>query len=91
MKKFAIGPYDKNISIFKLVTEFSFLPKTLLKIGHINLNSYYNISPIFINYIPDKNLLISQQNTKTSSNLVTIDIYKDILIFLKIINISYII
>ena len=75
---FAIGPYDKNISIFKLGTEFSFLPKTLLKIGHINLNSYYNISPIFINYIPDKNLLISQQNTKTSSNLVTIDIYKDI-------------
>ena len=75
---FAIGPFDKNISIFQIETGFSFLPKNLLKIGHINLNSYYNISPIFINYIPDKNLLISQRNTRTGSDLVIIDVFKDI-------------
>ena len=76
---FIITPYNQNIPIFKLETKFSNKPKTLEKIGIINLNSYYNNYPGFLFCIEERNLLITQRTTKVSTELVFIDIRKDLL------------
>ena len=76
---FVITPYNQNIPIFKLNTQYSNRPKILEKIGIINLNSYYNNYPGFLYYIEERNLLITQRTTNTSTDLVFIDISKDLL------------
>ena len=76
---FLITPANPNIPIFKKFTEFSNKPRKLEKIGEINLNSYYIHSPLFLYVIEDRNLLITQRTTKTSADLVIIDINRDLL------------
>ena len=76
---FIITPYNQNIPIFKLETKFSNMPKVLEKIGIINLNSYYNNNPGFLYYIEERNLLITQRTTINSTELVFVDISKDLL------------
>ena len=76
---FIITPYNQNIPIFKLETQYSNRPKTLEKIGLINLNSYYNNFPGFLHCIEERNLLITQRTNNTSTQLVFIDICKDLL------------
>ena len=74
-----ITPYNQNIPIFKLETKYSCRPKILEKIGIINLNSYYNNYPGFLYCIEERNLLITQRTTSSSTELVFIDIGKDLL------------
>ena len=76
---FIITPYNQNIPIFKLETKFSNRPKILEKIGLINLNSYYNNYPGFLFSIEERNLLITQRTTRESTELIFIDIRKDLL------------
>ena len=76
---FVLTPYNQNIPIFKLNTHFSNRPKLLEKIGIINLNSFYNNYPGFLYYIEERNLLITQRTRNTSTDLVFIDINKDLL------------
>ena len=76
---FLISPYSYNISIFKYETSNSLSPRILNKIGEINLNSAYEISPKFIDFIPERNLLISQRFNKFSCDIILIDIYNDII------------
>ena len=75
---FGISPIDKNITIFKLETGFSFLEKPLIKIGCIYLHPHYDISPRFLFYLSEKNLLITQRNSSNGTQLVVIDIFNDI-------------
>lgn len=76
---FTITPFDKNISIFKTETKITNFPIIIEKIGIININSHIQISPQFLFYISERNLLITQQIQIDSSDLVLIDIYKDII------------
>ena len=76
---FIVTPFNQNIPIFKLDTKFSNRPKVLEKIGMINLNSYYNNYPGFLFSIEERNLLITQRTTNKSTELVFIDIRKDLL------------
>jgi len=47
---FTITPYNKNIYIFKRDTKLSNNPEVMTKIGSIFLNSYYNHTPIFLDF-----------------------------------------
>ena len=76
---FIITPYNQNIPIFKLETQYSNSPKTLEKIGIIDLDSYYGNFPGFLYCIEERNLLITQRTTNISTELVFIDISKDLL------------
>ena len=49
----------------------------------INLNSYYDNYPGFIYCIEERNLLITQRTTNISTELVFIDISKDLLFPLR--------
>ena len=77
---FAISPFNKNILIFKRDTHFSNKPQILENIGLINLNSVYIHSPKFIYYLEERNLLISQRTTNNSTELVIINLYKDLIL-----------
>ena len=76
---FTITPYNKKIYIFKRNTKFTNNPEIIEKIGIIDLDSFYNHSPLFLEYIEERNLLISQRTTKYSTELVLININDDLL------------
>ena len=76
---FIITPYNQNIPMFKLETQYSNMPKVLEKVGIINLNSYYNNFPGFLYCIEERNLLITQRTSINSTELVFVDISKDLL------------
>ena len=76
---FTITPYNRNIYIFKRETKLSNNPERPQKIGSIDLNSFYHNSPKFIDFLEERNLLISQRTTKYSTELVLINIYDDLL------------
>ena len=80
---FAITPYDKNISIFKTSTQITNHTMNIEKIGIINIDSSSLISPMFLYYIDERNLLISQKINETSSDLIVIDVFKDIMSHVK--------
>ena len=76
---FTITPYNKKIYIFKRDTKLTNNPEDLVKIGSINLGSFYEHSPMLLECIEDRNLLISQRTTKYSTELVLINIYDDLI------------
>lgn len=77
---FVISPYDNNVSIFKGQTQsIQTTPSSLIKIGHIPLQSHNKASPLFLFYIKERNMLITQEITSECTNLIIIDIYKDII------------
>ena len=76
---FTITPYNKNIYIFKRDTKLSSNPEVMTKIGSIFLNSYYNHTPIFLDFLEERNLLVSQRTTKYSTELVLININDDLI------------
>ena len=67
---FVITSLNRHIYIFKRETKLSELPECLVKIGTINLNSYYNNSPLFLSFIEERNLLITQKTEEKSTELV---------------------
>ena len=75
---FTITPYNKNIYIFKRNTKLSNNPEKPQKIGSIELNSFYRNSPKFLEYIEERNLLISQRTTKYTTELVLINVNDDL-------------
>ena len=76
---FVISQFNKNICIFKRETKLTNNPEILVKIGTINLNSFYSKSPLFLNYIEERNLLITQKTEENSTELVFINIYEDLI------------
>ena len=76
---FIITPYNQNIPIFRCNTKLSNKTQTLELIGKINLNSYYSLSPLFLFCIEERNLLITQRYTCNSTEIIFIDISKDLL------------
>ena len=76
---FIITPFNQDIPIFKKNTKFTNKTQKLEKIGNINLCSFYPLSPSFLYCIEERNLLITQRNTKYSTEIVFIDISKDLL------------
>ena len=76
---FTITSLNKNIYIFKRETKLTNNPEILLKIGTINLNSFYNEPPQFIDFIEERNLLITQKTKEKSTELVLINIYEDLI------------
>ena len=76
---FIVTPYNQDIPIFKKNVKYSNKTQKLEKIGNINLNSFYSHSPSFLYCIEERNLLITQRNTKNSTDVVIIDISKDLL------------
>ena len=75
---FTITPFNKKVYIFKRNTKLTNNPEHIGKIGTINLNSFYHHSPIFLDCIEDRNLLITQRTTKYSTELVLININEDL-------------
>ena len=71
---FTITPYNKKIYIFQRNTKLTNTPEIAAKIGTINLNSFYNHPPNFLEYIPERNLLIAQRTTKYTTELVLIKV-----------------
>ena len=80
---FVITSLNRHIYIFKRETKLSELPECLVKIGTINLNSYYNNSPLFLSFIEERNLLITQKTEEKSTELVFINIYEDLILPFK--------
>ena len=76
---FIVTPYNQNIPIFKFSTKYTNKTQKLEKIGNINLNSCYPYSPVFLYCIEKRNLLITQRVTNNSTDIVFIDISKDLL------------
>ena len=76
---FTITPYNKKIYIFKRNTKLTNNPENIEKIGIIDLDSFYKHSPIFLEYIEERNLLITQRTTKYSTELVLLNINDDLL------------
>ena len=76
---FIVTPYNQNIPIFKCNTKLSNKTQTLELIGNINLNSYYALSPLFLYCIEERNLLITQRFLSNSTDIIFIDISKDLL------------
>jgi len=76
---FIVTHYNQNIPIFKINTKKSNKTQKLEKIGAINVNSFYPQSPIFLYCIEERNLLITQRVTNNSTDIVFIDISKDLL------------
>ena len=76
---FVITPFNKNIYIFKRNTKLTNLPEFLDKIGIINLNSFHIKSPLFMHFIEERNLLITQKLDINSTELVFINIYEDLI------------
>ena len=76
---FVITPFNKNIYIFKRNTKLTNLPEYLDKIGTINLNSFHIKSPLFMYFIEERNLLITQKLDINSTELVFINIYEDLI------------
>ena len=76
---FTITPYNKKIYIFQRNTKLTNNPEIAAKIGTINLNSFYNHPPNFLEYIPERNLLIAQRTTKYTTELVLINVNDDLL------------
>ena len=76
---FTITSLNKNIYIFKRETKLTNNPEILIKIGTINLNSFYNEPPQFIDFIEERNLLITQKTKEKSTELVLINIYEDLI------------
>ena len=70
---FVTTSLNKHIYIFKGETKLSNLPERLEKIGTINLNSFYNNPPLFIEFIEERNLLITQKTEEKSTELVFIN------------------
>ena len=76
---FIVTPYNQNIPIFKCSTKYTNKTQKLELIGNLNLNSSYPFSPLFLYCIEKRNLLITQRITNTSTDIVFIDISKDLL------------
>ena len=76
---FVISQFNKNIYIFKRETKLTNNPEILVKIGTINLNSFYAKCPLFLYYIEERNLLITQKTEENSTELVFINIYEDLI------------
>ena len=76
---FILTPFNSHIYIFKRETKFTNNPEHLIKIGKINLNSFYKNSPLFMDYIEERNLLITQKTEESSTELVFINIYEDLI------------
>ena len=80
---FVITPINKHIYIFKRETKLTNLPECLVKVGTINLNSYYNNPPLFIDFIEERNLLLTQKTEEKSTELVLINLYEDLILPFK--------
>ena len=76
---FLITPFNTNIPIFKKSTKYTNKTQKLEKIGDIILNSFYIHSPLFLYCIEERNLLLTQRTTKLTTEIVYIDISKDLL------------
>ena len=76
---FTITPHNKKIFVFKRNTKLTNNPEKLEKIGYIDLDSFYNHSPVFLEYIEERNVLITQRTTKFSTELVLINVNDDLL------------
>ena len=76
---FIVTPYNQNIPIFRFNSKYTNKTQKLEKIGSININSFYPYSPVFLYCIEERNLLITQRITHNSTDIVFIDISKDLL------------
>ena len=76
---FTITPHNKKIYIFKRNTKFTNNPEIIENIGYIDLDSFYKHPPMFLGYIEERNLLISQRTTKYTTELVLINVNDDLL------------
>ena len=76
---FIVTPFNQNIPIFKTNPKLSNKSQKLELIGNIDLNSYYIHSPLFLYCIEERNLLITQRVTCNSTEIIFIDISKDLL------------
>ena len=76
---FIVTPFNQNIPIFKTNPKLSNKSQRLELIGNIDLNSYYIHSPLFLYCIEERNLLITQRVTNNSTEIIFIDISKDLL------------
>ena len=76
---FIITPFNQNIPIFRKSTKYTNKTQKLEKIGNIDLNSFYIHSPLFLYCIEERNLLLTQRTNKNSTEIVFIDVSKDLL------------